>query len=102
MPVRHGNSLLTSNSAKFFVVDQFMNGAMFAANRAIRILAQAQFAEAHGQRIEQQQRPTSGSPMPRISLMVSMAWIEPTMPGSTPNTPPSAHEGTRPGGGGSG
>ena len=47
-------------------------------------------------------RPTSVSPMPRISLITSVAWMTPTSPGRMPSTPPSAHEGTRPGGGGSG
>ena len=44
----------------------------------------------------------SGSPTPRISLIVSVAWITPMTPGSTPSTPPSAQLGTSPGGGGSG
>ena len=34
--------------------------------------------------------------------MVSMAWIEPMMPGSTPSTPASAHDGASSAGGGSG
>src|SRR5437016_3011522 len=46
-------------------------------------------------------RPTRLSPRPRINLIVSIAWMEPTIPGRTPSTPPSAQEGTRPGGGGS-
>src|SRR5882724_11529313 len=44
-------------------------------------------------------RPMRLSPRPRISLMVSIAWMEPTIPGRTPRTPPSAQQGTRPGGG---
>ena len=54
MPVVAG-SLLAAHTAEFFVVDQFIDGAMLAADRAIGILAQPQFAEAHAQRIEQQQ-----------------------------------------------
>jgi hypothetical protein len=46
--------------------------------------------------------PISGSPMPRISLSASVACRVPMVPGSTPSTPPSAQEGTSPGGGGSG
>ena len=46
--------------------------------------------------------PTSVSPAPRISLMVSVAWMVPMTPGRTPKTPASAQDGTRPGGGGSG
>ena len=34
--------------------------------------------------------------------MASMAWIEPMMPGSTPSTPASAHDGAISAGGGSG
>src|SRR5439155_27234496 len=45
-------------------------------------------------------RPMSGSPAPSSSLITSVAWIVPTRPGSTPNTPPSAQLGTRPSGGG--
>ena len=44
----------------------------------------------------------SGSPTPTINLTASMAWTTPMIPGSTPSTPPSAHVGTMPGGGGSG
>jgi len=33
-------------------------------------------------------------------LIVSIAWIEPTMPGKTPNTPASAQLGASSGGGG--
>ena len=39
---------------------------------------------------------------PIINLMASVAWMMPTSPGKIPSTPPSAHEGTSPGGGGSG
>ena len=46
-------------------------------------------------------RPASVVPMPNKILSVSVAWIVPISPGSTPNTPPSAQLGTRPGGGGS-
>ena len=35
--------------------------------------------------------------MPRISLIASVAWIVPMMPGSTPSTPPSAQLGHQPG-----
>src|ERR1700679_1688115 len=45
-------------------------------------------------------RPTSESPLPRMSLMTSVAWITPTRPGKMPSTPPSGQPGTRPGGGG--
>ena len=47
-------------------------------------------------------RPMSGLPVPRISLIASSACTQPTIPGSTPSTPASAHDGTAPGGGGSG
>ena len=40
--------------------------------------------------------------MPVISLIASFTMIEPIDAHSTPSTPPSAHEGTIPGGGGSG
>ena len=44
-------------------------------------------------------RPTSGSPCPIISLIVSVAWMTPITPGNTPKTPTSLHDGTMPGGG---
>ena len=47
-------------------------------------------------------RPSSGSPMPVSSLIASVTWIEPMLAQSTPSTPPSAQDGTMPGGGGSG
>ena len=47
-------------------------------------------------------RPISESPAPRISLITSFACSAPMIPGSTPSTPPSAQDGTSPGGGGSG
>src|SRR5438132_1255379 len=45
-------------------------------------------------------RPTSGSPWPISSLIVSVAWMTPITPGNTPKTPTSLHDGTRPSGGG--
>src|SRR5437870_9461422 len=42
-------------------------------------------------------RPTSGSPWPISSLIVSVAWMTPITPGNTPKTPTSLHDGTRPG-----
>jgi hypothetical protein len=47
-------------------------------------------------------RPASVSPNPVSSLIASVACNVPITPGSTPSTPPSAHDGTSPGGGGSG
>ncbi len=35
-------------------------------------------------------------------LTVSVAWMSPIIPGKIPSTPPSAQDGTIPGGGGSG
>ena len=46
--------------------------------------------------------PLSGSPTPRITLIASVAWIEPTIPGSTPRTPASAQLGASSAGGASG
>jgi hypothetical protein len=47
-------------------------------------------------------RPMTGRPTPRTSLITSLAWSVPMIPGSTPTTPPSAQLGTLPGSGGSG
>ena len=46
--------------------------------------------------------PMSGSPTPVITLIASVVWMEPIVAQRTPSTPPSAHDGTIPGGGGSG
>ena len=40
--------------------------------------------------------------MPVSTLIASVAWIDPMVAQRTPSTPPSAHDGTMPGGGGSG
>ena len=47
-------------------------------------------------------RPTSGSPMPVSSLTASVAMTDPMLAHTAPSTPPSAHDGTHPGGGWSG
>ena len=47
-------------------------------------------------------RPSSGSPTPSSSLTISVTCTDPIAAHSTPSTPPSAHDGTAPGGGGSG
>ena len=40
--------------------------------------------------------------MPVMTLIASLTWMDPMEAHSTPSTPPSAHDGTMPGGGGSG
>ena len=46
---------------------------MSSARRAIGILAQLEFAELHVQGIEQQQPADQRSPLPKISLITSVA-----------------------------
>ena len=46
--------------------------------------------------------PASDSPVPSSNLSASLACSEPTMPGRTPSTPPSAQLGASSGGGGLG
>ena len=41
----------------------------------------------------------SGSPWPMMSLMTSVAWSRPTVPGRTPRTPLAPHEGASSAGG---
>src|ERR1700676_4837568 len=53
----HGNKLLSTDSAELFVIDELMNCRVVAANRARRIPAQPQLAEAHAQRVEEQETP---------------------------------------------
>src|SRR5579883_549027 len=52
--IRH-RSFFAANAAEFVIVDQFCNGRILSANRAIGIFSQLQFAELHSQRIEKQQ-----------------------------------------------
>ena len=76
---------------------------VLAARRALRVaphleraerLARARRRRAAGRRAGRRGR--------GASLIASSAWIEPTMPGSTPSTPASAQLGASSGGGGSG
>src|SRR5271170_7262597 len=53
-PVAH-RFFLPANAAKFVVVYQLRDRGMRAADRAIGILAQLEFAELHAQRVDQQQ-----------------------------------------------
>src|SRR6185437_2619790 len=45
------------NSAELLVVDQLGHGGMRAADRAIGVLAELKLAEAHAERVNQQQPP---------------------------------------------
>ena len=64
---RFGFGLFSANAAELVVINQFLDRRIRAADRALRILAHAQLAEAHSQRIHQQQaadqrrRPRQGS-----------------------------------------
>src|SRR5947209_2897345 len=100
----HGGagSFFAAHAAEFVVIDQLGDRAMRTAHRAIGFLRSLSSRNFIPRASNKSKRPTRFSPQPRISLMVSIAWIEPTIPGRTPRTPPSAQEGTSPGGGGSG
>ena len=62
-----------ANAAELLVVDELGDGGIFTADRALGILAQLEFAEAHVERVDQQQAADEGSPLPRMSLMTSVA-----------------------------
>src|SRR5580698_955857 len=47
-----GRRFFSTHAAEFRIVDQLGEGRMRAAHRAVQILAQFQFPETHGQRIE--------------------------------------------------
>ena len=47
--------LLLGHAAELVVIDQFRDGRMVAAHRALGITAQLEFAEAHGQGVIQHQ-----------------------------------------------
>src|SRR6266849_6030165 len=53
-------SFLAANTAELFVVNQLGDGAVLSANRASGILAQLELAEAHSERIEQEQAAHQG------------------------------------------
>ena len=101
---RYTDSLVGSggNAAERFVVDQLGDGRRLAAHRAIGVPADLHFLEVHVQGVVQEQPADQRLALPVISLIASVAWIEPITPGRTPNTPPSAQLGTVPGGGGEG
>src|SRR5690348_4728912 len=50
-----GGSFFATHAAELVVIDKLMNGAILAAHRALGILAQFEFAEAHSQRVKQEQ-----------------------------------------------
>ena len=52
-----GWRLLTANSAEFFIVNQLGDCRIFAAGRAIGVLAQLELTELHAERVDQQQAP---------------------------------------------
>jgi len=81
----------------------FGDGAMGAASRALWIFPQLQLAELHPQRIDQQQPPNQriATTQNQFDSFPSPESLPPG-PGRIPRTPPSAHDGTNPGGGGSG
>jgi len=87
-----------------FVVDQFLD------RRVVRrtpghsaFFAQLQFAKRIRHASNKSSRLTMMSGAPRMILdRFQSPGIAPMIPGSTPSTPPSAHDGTKPGGGGSG
>ena len=90
------------DAAELVIVYERGHGRMGAAYRAIRVLAQFQLAEAHGQRIHQQQPPDQRLAHTQDQFDDLGCLDTPTSPGRMPSTPPSAQEGTKPGGGGSG
>ena len=56
--VQHGSScplLLATNAAEMLIVNQLRNCWMVAADRTVGVLAQLQFAKAHGERVHQKQ-----------------------------------------------
>src|SRR4029077_16200562 len=50
-------SLFAAHAAEFVVIDELGDGGMRSTHRAIRILAEFEFAELHSESIKQQQSP---------------------------------------------
>src|SRR5579883_2345161 len=94
--------LFATNAAKLLVINQFVDGGIFAAHRALGVFRSLSSRNFMPKASKISNRPIRGFPLPRINLMASSAWMQPIMPGRTPSTPPSAQLGTSPGGGGSG
>ena len=90
------------DAAELVVVDEFGDGGVGPQTGQSGFLRSLRVRKLMPRASTRSRRPTSGSPMPRMSLMTSVAWMMPTRPGRMPRTPPSAQDGTRPGGGGSG
>jgi hypothetical protein len=93
---------LAANATERFVVDRGGDGRSRAAHKACAISPYRQLAEFKAKRIEQHE-----STDERIAQAEDQLENLKCLQGSndareTPSTPPSAHDGTRPGGGGSG
>ena len=91
------------HTAEALVVDQLRQRRLLAADRARRdpCAAGTRGTPCRARRSGAGAR-TAARRFPCSSFSVSVAWISATRPGSTPSTPPSAQDGTAPGGGGSG
>src|SRR5262249_2478107 len=50
-----GGCFFAANAAEFVVVDELVDGAIRSAHRAVRVLAELEFAEFHAQRVEEEQ-----------------------------------------------
>jgi len=62
---------------------------IFTARRARRIASNLKGSETLVHRVVREKTTDERSPSSNNNLIVSIAWIEPTMPGKTPNTPAS-------------
>ena len=98
----HIRLLLAADPAELVVVDELVNCGVRSAHGAVGILAELQLAKLRRERIEQKQSADQQLATAYQQFDGSIACNEPMMPGSTPSTPPSAQEGTKPGGGGCG
>ena len=90
------------DAAELVVVDQLGDGRVRAADGAVGVLAQLEGAEVHAERVDQQQAADERLADAEDELDDLGGLDDADRPGRMPRTPPSAQEGTRPGGGGSG
>jgi len=89
-------------AAERLVVDQLGDRGVLPADRALRVLADLDGAVAHLQGVVDHQPADQRLADPGDDLDGLVDLEEPIDAHSTPRTPPSAQDGTMPGGGGSG
>ena len=97
-----GGRALIASGAELHVVDVLGDRRVLAADRAVRVAPERDLRERRAERVEQLQPPDQRVADLEHELQRLARLERADMPGSTPSTPPSAHDGASSGGGGVG